>query len=294
MIRAILTMILFVGSVGASEYQLDYRARLNSPIKGIYLNQNTLQNTSWLQYLITKSISAGINTFVIDLETVTEAYKNNIKIVKNNNINYVARIVMFPHGGTKSTIRSKKYWQEKYKLVDAAINNGASEIQLDYIRYASSNPPSPRNAEDIHDVIRWFKEKIGNRAKLQIDVFGESVFIESQNIGQNVPKFADSIDVLCPMLYPSHFEPYKIHARDPYGIIYKSLSSLKKIMNHEIPFEVVTYIELFNYRYDFTEEQLHGYIHSQIKAIEDAGGDGWYAWSARNNYDRLFDLLNSY
>lgn len=275
-----------------TKYELHHRAQFNSPIKGIYISQTTLEDRQYLQYLIRRSKQAGINTFIIDLNQVSSVYERNLLLVKNAGIKYVARIVVFPYGSDRNKMHSEAYWLTRYHLVNAAIELGADEIQLDYIRYAASNPASARNAEDVHRVINWFKRKIGNRAKLQIDVFGEVSFKESLHIGQNVVTFAPSVDAVCPMLYPSHFEPYKEHAKRPYNVIYAALESLKsKFSGNQPPFELIPYIELSNYRHSFSEEQLIGYINSQIKAVEDARADGWYAWSANNKYDRLFNIL---
>ncbi len=275
-------------------YELYHKARFDSPVKGIYISQPTLEDRHYLEYLIRRSKEAGINTFIIDLNHVSNIYEKNLLLVKNAGIHYVARIVVFPFGSDKQKMRSEAYWVSRYRLVDAAIALGADEIQLDYIRYAASNAPSAQNARDVHNVISWFKDRIGNRAKLQIDVFGESSFKESPRIGQNIQVFAPSVDAVCPMLYPSHFEPYKEHAKRPYDIIYAALDSLKsKFPDHEPPFKLYAYIELSNYRHSFSDSQLIGYINSQVKAVEDAKADGWYAWSANNRYDRLFNILTN-
>lgn len=275
-------------------YELHHKARFNSPVKGIYISQSTLEDRPYLEYLIRRSVQSGINTFVIDLNYVSSKYERNIMLVKNAGITYVARVVVFPFGSNYEKMHSEAYWVTRYKLVDAAIDLGAEEIQLDYIRYAASNPASLKNSEDVHRVINWFKYKIGNRAKLQIDVFGESCFKESQHIGQNIVRFAPSVDAVCPMLYPSHFEPYKEHARRPYNTYYSAIESLKsKFSDNDPPFKLYPYIELSNYRHKFSEEQLTGYIQSQIKAVEDTRADGWYAWSANNKYDRLFNVLSN-
>lgn len=281
-------------TASSGNYELYHRARLNSPVKGIYISQTTLEDRQYLEYLIRRSKQAGINTFIIDLNYITNRYEKNILLVKNSGIKYVARIVVFPFGSDRYKMHSQAYWMTRYHLVDAAIAFGADEIQLDYIRYAASNPASSENAKDVHKVISWFKNKIGNRADLQIDVFGESSFRESKHIGQNVIVFAPTVDAMCPMLYPSHFEPYKDHAKRPYNIIFAALESLKsKFPGREPPFKLYPYIELSNYRHSFSDEQLIGYIHSQIKAVEDANADGWYAWSANNKYDRLFNILTN-
>ncbi|HSX20546.1 MAG TPA: putative glycoside hydrolase [Gammaproteobacteria bacterium] len=279
----------------SNNYELYHRARFSSPVKGIYISQSTLEDRKYLEYLIYRSKQAGINTFVVDLNHVTSRYEKNILLVKNAGLTYVARIVVFPFGSDRHKMHSEAYWMSRYRLVDAAIDLGAEEIQLDYIRYAASNPASSNNSDDVRRVISWFKEKIGYRAKLQIDVFGESCFKESMHIGQNIVKFASTVDAVCPMLYPSHFEPYREHAKRPYNIYFSALEALKsKFSDNQTPFQLYPYIELSNYRHRFSEEQLVGYIQAQIKAVEDADADGWYAWSANNKYDRLFNILSEH
>lgn len=275
-------------------YQFHHRAKFNSSIKGIYISQATLEDRPYLEYLIRRAKHAGVNTFIVDLNAVSTTYEKNIMLVKNAGIEYVARVVVFPLGGTRDKLTSESYWLSRYRLVEAAIMLGADQIQLDYIRYASSNPASPTNSDDVHKVIAWFKDKIDDRAKLQIDVFGEASFKESMHIGQNIPKFADSVDMVCPMVYPSHFEPNKEHVRKPYDIVFAALESLRsKFPDNEPPFKLVPYIELTNYRNSLTEDQIIGYIHSQVKAVEDAQADGWYFWSAGNKYDRLFNIMDN-
>jgi len=155
--------------------------------KGIYLNQSSLENLEFLKNIITKSKEAGINTFVVDFRYPSEHYQENINLVKQNGIKYVARIVMFPGGGNNSQISSLAYRQKKYKLVEGAINAGADEIQLDYIRFDSKQPASKQNAKKILQVIKWFKDKLAKKQiPLQLDVFGISCFGESLNIGQNL------------------------------------------------------------------------------------------------------------
>lgn len=272
-------------------FEFNHTAAFNSSVKGIYISQPTLEDRKYIEYLIHQAKQCGINTFVIDLNKVSSQYERNLLLVKNAGITYVARVVVFPFGSDKEKMHSESYWMSRYRLVDAAIDLGAEEIQLDYIRYAANNPPSEKNSEDVHRVINWFKYKIGNRAKLQIDVFGESCFKESLHIGQNLVRFAPSVDAVCPMLYPSHFEPYIEYAQKPYFTYYSALDALHNQFSYNTPFKLYPYIELSNYRYNFTEQQLSGYIHSQIKAIEDINADGWYAWSANNKYDRLFNIL---
>jgi hypothetical protein len=263
--------------------------------KGIYINQTTAESSTYLSSLIKKSKQAGINAFVIDLERINPAYVNNIKKVKDSGIKYVARIVIFPGGGSAAQIKDKAYWEKRYQLVEKAINLGAQEIQLDYIRYTHKNAPSKQNAKDVHEVIKWFKTKVAAKnVPLQIDVFGIASFGESKHIGQNLVLFASTVDGMNPMVYPSHFEPYKVHAKQPYKTVHTALMSIRKQFNNEpLNFKLIPFIELSNYRYPLSKSQKIQYIKDQIRASEDANADGWYFWSAGNLYQNLFDILGS-
>lgn len=264
-------------------------------IKGIYINQSTAENNTYLRSLIKESKMSGINTFVIDLERINSNYINNIKLVKDNGIKYVARVVIFPGGGDDSQIKNKSYWEKRYKLVNEAINLGASEIQLDYIRYSHKNAASPQNSKNVYEVIKWFKNKVAQRGVLlQIDVFGIASFGESKHIGQDLVLFSNSVDTMNPMLYPSHFEPYKVHAKQPYKTVHTALMSLRKqFKNEPLNFKLIPFIELSNYRYPLSKTEKTKYIQDQMRASEDANADGWYFWSAGNKYQNLFEILKS-
>lgn len=263
-----------------------------SGVKGIYITQWNLENTNFISHLIKRAKAAKIDTFIIDLEKPSKRYKENIALVRNNNIHYVARIVMFPDGGTKAQIRNPVMWQKKYTLVKQAVDWGASQIQLDYIRYNTKQKPSAENAKHILEIISWYKTKLsGQNIPLQVDVFGIASFGESKHIGQNIKLFSQSVDAICPMVYPSHYVPFSKHFKQPYETVYTSLMSIKNQFNYKMPFKVYAYIELSNYHYPMSRSQTIEYIKSQIKAANAAGADGWYAWSPHNRYDNLFNIL---
>ncbi len=264
--------------------------------KGIYVTQPSMENTDFVNYLIQRSKAAGISVFVVDLERPSKRYQNNIALLKQNNISYVARIVVFSNGGTPANVTSEKHWEKKYQLVQNAVAYGADQIQLDYIRYNTAQRGSAKNAQDIHKVIRWYKDRLLKQSvPLQIDVFGISSFGEESHIGHNIKMFSQTVDVICPMVYPSHYEPFRQHAVTPYQTVFDSLVAVKgQFADNKPPFKLVPYIELSNYRYPLSRTKKLAYIHAQIKAVEDAGADGWYAWSPHNKYETLFEVLKTY
>lgn len=264
----------------------------NLKVKGIYLTQYTITNTAYVQHLIKQSKASGIDTFVIDVQFPNTRARQNIAMVKESGISFVARIVMFHGGGTAEQINNPDIWQKKYGMVKLALDMGADAIQLDYIRYNTKQRKSPENAKNIMKIISWYKSKLASqKIPLQIDVFGETSFGESSYIGQNAQLFAETVDVLCPMVYPSHYYPPEKHYKTPYDTVFNSLERIQKQFPETSPVHVIAYIELSNYHYPMSGTKRMDYIRAQLKAVHDSGVEGWYAWSAHNKYDALFQVL---
>ncbi len=263
--------------------------------EGIYITQGTMETPQKVNYLIKRSKETGINTFVVDYERMSPVYRKDIALVKASGIQYVARIVVFPNGGAAKEVHSEDYWNKKYQLMKQAISLGANQIQLDYIRYKPSQPPSPQNVANITRVVEWYKDRLKPQGiPLQVDVFGETSYIPSIHIGQNVKNLAKEIDVLCPMLYPSHYAPHAYHTQRPYQTVLNSLNSLNKQFDGNPPFKVIPFIEVRNFRnLSSPRADQVAYLKAQIKAVNDGKAEGWYAWSAGNKYDLLFDTLGS-
>ena len=263
-------------------------------VKGIYITQSTAQHSRRMNYLIHQAKSVGIKTFVIDIYYPNKRYARNIAKVRANGIRYVARIVVFPYGAHHHQVKSRKYWQKRWRRAQYAISLGASAIQLDYIRYKPSVRSSPQNARNIYEVIKFFRHKMqGTGVKLQIDIFGVAAHKPAVRIGQNVPLFANSVDAICPMVYPSHYEPYRHHAVRPYSTVLKSVLALRQQLRGHPHVKVFAFIELYNYRYPMSRYAKIKYIKAQMQAARDGGANGWYAWSARNKYSLLFYVLRT-
>lgn len=247
---------------------------------------------SKVQYLIQQSKAAGIGAFVVDIKRPSARYARNIRLIKANGMKYVARVVVFPHGGTAEQVKSQAYWTKKWRLAKYAISLGANAIQLDYIRYKPSRRYSLQNAHDIHDVIQYFDKKVDQSGiPLQIDIFGVAAHKPANYIGQNAALFANSVDVICPMLYPSHFEPYRYYAKRPYETVYNSVKGLRRQLRNHSDIKVYAFIELSNYRYPLSWGQRIDYIKKQMRGALEGGADGWYVWSAKNKYRILFQVL---
>jgi hypothetical protein len=262
--------------------------------QGIYLQHYTAMDPKRLEHLIDNSLDVGVDTLVVDLWSRQNKYKKAVERIQERGLKYVPRITMFADGGTHEQVHDRAVWEERWQLAQYALELGAKDIQLDYIRYTSKNSPSPQNALDIREVLRFFKKRINEGGgRLQIDVFGEVGYGPSLHIGQDMSLFASEIDVVCPMVYPSHYKPYEEHVLQPYETVHSSLVGIQRQMGaNQVP--IVAYIELFNHRFKLSTEERIEYIRAQLRAAREAKAHGWFAWSAGNRYAILFDLLRRY
>lgn len=290
---ALLTFLLALFLLPAAFAQ-EAPAKAPFRTRGIYLQQYTAMTPKRLEPMIDNALDVGIDTLVVDLWARGKNYKKAIQRIQERGLEYVPRIIMFNEGGTRAQVHDRALWEDRWRLAQYALELGAKQVQLDYIRYSSKTPASPQNALDIREVLRFFKKRLSERgARLQIDVFGEVGYGPSSHIGQDMALFAPEIDVVCPMVYPSHYEPYEEHMQQPYETVHSSLVGLQRQMG-EAQVPVLAYIELFNYHFKLTTEERVAYIRAQLRAVRDARADGWIAWSAGNRYDILFDLLRRY
>jgi hypothetical protein len=262
--------------------------------QGIYLQHYTAMTPSRLEHLVDNALDVGVDTLVVDLWAKTNNYKKAIARIQERGLKYVPRIVMFADGGNHDQVHDRAVWEERWQLAQYALELGAKDVQLDYIRYSSKTSASTQNALDIREVLRFMKKRINEQGgRLQIDVFGEVGYGPSMHIGQDMSLFASEIDSVCPMVYPSHYEPYEEHVLQPYETVHSSLVGIQKQMGQaRVP--VLAYIELSNHRFKLGTDERIEYIRAQLRAVREAKADGWIAWSAGNRYDILFNLLRRF
>lgn len=267
------------------------RSEASLAVRGIYVQQLTAQDETRLPELIGKAKAAGLNTFVVDLWRRSPTYAKAIETIQNAGLRYVPRITLFPDGARPEQIDDRELLGKRWRLVDYALKLGATDIQLDYIRFSSRNAPSAENASQVLDVIRFFRQRIRERgARLQIDVFGEVSYAPSIRIGQDMRRFAPELDAICPMLYPSHFEPYEETAKAPYATVHGALLALERQTKNN-PLPMYPFIEHFNYRHRMTDDERAVYFEAQLDAVLDSSAQGFYVWSVGNHYDIPFAVL---
>lgn len=189
---------------------------------------------------------------------------------------------------------NKKNWEYIGQIVDYALELRFPEIQLDYVRFPSEGKASdqvfpgkktyPDPKATPTQVVAAFAEFIKERVHkkggvLSADIFGIVSSAKSdQGIGQELETVAAPFDLICPMVYPSHFAKGEYGIKDPsaspYAIIKKSLADYKE----RVPkVNVRPWLQDF---WGYTAEQ----IKAQIKAAREVGYNEYLIWNARNQF----------
>ncbi len=267
-----------------------------------------------------------------------------LKELHENNIYVIGRIVTFKDPTYASKISSIAYkksdgsiwkdyagnswpnpynkssWNYPIELAKEAATLGFDEIQFDYIRFPSSEGRVSQISYGFEfgqktksDIIAEFLTKVMNEletfdVQISADVFGITTKRNGdfENIGQDFSRISSIVDVVCPMVYPSHynFNEYGIAKpdRSPYTLIYKSIQDAQKRYNDYIDSHSgdvsgdtskIHLAKIRPYLQDFTASWLGkgnyltygtNEVRAQINALHDLGIYDFTLWDPNNNY----------
>jgi hypothetical protein len=182
---------------------------------------------------------------------------------------------------------------------------GVDEIQFDYIRYPTGEGfQDSSNSIDKHSVprdriitdflARAYEELAPHKVLLSIDVFGIIAWGRREDIsvvGQRIEELAAHCDVICPMIYPSHFtSPFQNitnPGREPYLMVSKTCQLFSSFLNGSGT-TLRPWIQAFPLRAgNFTED----YVLEELRALDQSDSIGWMLWSAGNAYDVAWRAL---
>ncbi|TGK05014.1 glycosyl hydrolase [Leptospira semungkisensis] len=263
--------------------------------RGLYVNNSVIADKSGKKWkaLLQDASDAGINVLVIDLQPVTLP-SAEVNRIKELGFYPVGRLVNF-EGGLKTELPSEERMNSILNYVRKACVSGFPEIQLDYIRYADITDiklPLKQKYKNILNVIDKIRTEANQCEKLPYlgaDIFGRIPFNKDDQIGQKIENFAQSIDVIYPMLYPSHFYGQPSRIANPYQTIYDGLSNTKKRSLSTT--RVVGWIQGFTMSIKPSGKSLKDYIKAQIEASVDSESNGFVVWNIQNQYDETFRAI---
>ena len=187
-------------------------------------------------------------------------------------------------------------------IIWEVLKAGASEIQLDYVRYPAEGDWKTAKYYGLEDhyqkprVITRFLQKVYSLtrafgAKLSLDVFGVVAWQEKLDIkstGQDLKVLSQAADVISPMLYPSHFGKFFGGINNPADHPYHFIEEGCRRVDEIIPDgkAIRPWLQAFSWRVTNYNSQ---YIVNQIRGSYATGSYGFLLWNAGNNYPEYID-----
>lgn len=183
---------------------------------------------------------------------------------------------------------NREVWDYLLGICLEAAGKGFKEIQLDYVRFPSDGNTEtcvyPANDGRIKkDVIIDFLEYMRSGLKplgvvLSADVFGLTASGQADmGIGQDVSLMAEHLDYLCPMVYPSHYNPGEYDIGDPeanpHDTVYHSLVDFQEKLGGT-NCQLRPWLQDFSLRLDYGATQ----VQAQINACYELGIEEWLLW----------------
>ena len=259
-----------------------------------------------------------------------------LEILKENGIYPIARLVAFKDANTHN-IKPELYiknqngslwkdpdgfpWLNPYdreacefvlEIAKGAAELGFREIQFDYVRFAAvasldradmGETGERTKTQAIEDFLSLAMETLRPYGvKVSADVYGTVINsdVDAAIVGQDYAAIAGIVDVICPMVYPSHYAPGSmgIDFPDlaPYDTIYRSMAlsteRLSKIPAGSRKATVRPWLQEFTATWisphlAYTWEERN----RQIQAAYDAGLSEWLLWNPRVNYADLEKII---
>ncbi len=186
-------------------------------------------------------------------------------------------------------------------LAQEVAQLGVDEIQFDYIRFPTlgdtkdalyfyeKDHPDWQKYDVITDFLARTRDALKPYGvKLGVDVYGIIAWndgIDSKYTGQKIAQMAQYVDVVYPMIYPSHFGPgfggHKNPADEPYFFIQESTKKFITLIDGKA--KIIPWIQGFPYR--VSNFGVY-YVAAQIDALKDIDIHSFAVWSAANKYDQ--------
>ncbi len=197
-------------------------------------------------------------------------------------------------------------WEYNFRVAEEVVRMGFGEIQWDYIRFPepykslptqvfpeANGRSKPAALSEFLDQSKKRLDKLGVRTTA--DIFGlVSTVGGALEIGQKWEPLVKSVDVVLPMVYPSHYPRGSFGiARpnaDPYNIIHIAISRGRERtealgLKGERVRPWLQAFDLGQPRYGAHE------IREQKRAVYDSGYEGWILWHPGTRYDHVLPAL---
>ncbi|HZG74705.1 MAG TPA: putative glycoside hydrolase [Paenibacillus sp.] len=197
----------------------------------------------------------------------------------------------------------KEVWEYNVQAAKEAAKLGFKEIQFDYVRFPEGFEKKAdtlayakderKRIEVVADFVKYAREQLTPLGvRVSVDIFGYAASVPAaEGIGQDFEQISKYVDVIAPMVYPSHYTNGWFGSPVPDAAPYVTIDGAMKDTFEKLeplgPFKPIVrpWIQ------DFTASWVKGYIkygkrevEEQIRALKDNGIEEFMLWNAVNRY----------
>lgn len=201
---------------------------------------------------------------------------------------------------------SEDVWEYNIAIARELQELGVDEIQFDYIRtpadgrtrdieyrFREESPAMAQNdpfRDDREEALSGFLARAREEISLpiSIDVFGFNGWYRMSYLGQDIARLARYVDVISPMLYPSHF-PRAFLPNTPYlewaeTLYREGVARGRRITGDSVLIRPYIQSFLIGGELQFEEPRYTDYLKHQIRGSLEAGASGFTLWNFSGRY----------
>lgn len=199
----------------------------------------------------------------------------------------------------------REVWEYNVAIAKEAAKLGFKEIQFDYVRFPEGfekkeaslkfDKTDEKRTDIIADFVKYAREQLEPLGvRVSVDIFGYAASVPAaEGIGQDFVKISKQVNVISPMVYPSHYSTgwFKVKEPDmnPYATIKGAMEDTHKKLQ-----PLGSYTPAIRpWIQDFTASWLgkghytkygKAEVDAQLKALNDTNIEEYLLWNANNNY----------
>ncbi|MFC3747885.1 putative glycoside hydrolase [Paenibacillus sp. GCM10012306] len=200
---------------------------------------------------------------------------------------------------------NENVWKYNVDIAKEAVKLGFKEIQFDYVRFPEGfekraetlkyTKSDKARIDIIADFVKYAKAELNPLGvRVSVDIFGYAASVPAaEGIGQDFVKISKNVDVISPMVYPSHYTTgwfsVKDPDKDPYATIKGSMVDTHKKLDPLGSYKPV----IRPWIQDFTASWLGSghyvkygkqQVEDQIRALNEQNINEFLLWNANNRY----------
>lgn len=201
---------------------------------------------------------------------------------------------------------SKDVWEYNLGVAEELVKLGFEEIQWDYIRFPEPYRSLPKQVfpgatlskpDALAAFLKVAQERLSRLGvRNTADVFGLVTTVRGPlEVGQWWEKISPNVDVVLPMVYPSHYPRGAFGIErpnaEPYQVLRTALDTAR-VRDEKLGITKAEHVRPWIQAFSLGQPKYGSeQIAAQKQAIYDAGFKGWILWSPGSHYDAFVPAL---